>query len=140
MEIKIKKLNKEAGLPRYAHLGDVGMDVFSIEDKKLLPGERHLFHLGFALEFEVGYAAIVKDKSSLAKAGVHTLGGVFDAGYRGEYNVLLVNLSKEEYEVEKGDKIAQILMVPVILANPVEVEELSDSLRGGGSFGSTGKK
>jgi len=140
MKIKIKKLNPEAILPTYANLGDVGMDLYSLEDYELQPGERKLFSLGFALEFEEGYAAIVKDKGSLPKnGGLHTMGGVFDAGYRGEYNVNLINLGNKPYKIEKGNKIAQLIIYPVVIADLEEVDELSDSVRGEGRFGSTGK-
>lgn len=140
MQIKIKKLHPLAKLPHYAHPGDVGLDLFALEGRTIQPGERALFNVGFALEFPHGYAAIVKDKSSLPKiAGLHCLGGVFDAGYRGEYNVLLVNLGQEPYTVEAGQKIAQLVIVPVVIAELTEVAELSESERGTGSFGSTGK-
>lgn len=138
MQIKIKKMNSEAKLPTYAHPGDVGMDVYSLETKTLAPMERHTFFVGFGLEFETGYAAIVKDKSGISKAGLHTMGGVYDAGYRGEYNVHLVNLSDAPYTVEKGNKIAQIIIYPVVIADFVETDVLSDSSRGEGRFGSTG--
>jgi dUTP pyrophosphatase len=88
----------------------------------------------------VGYAAIVKDKSSVSKAGLHTMGGVYDAGYRGEYNVHLVNLSNEIYQIEKGDKIAQLVIFPIAIVDIEVVEELNESSRGTGNFGSTGKK
>jgi dUTP pyrophosphatase len=141
MIIKIKKLNPEAKLPTYAHPGDVGMDMYSLEDYELKPGERKIFPVGFALEFSEGYAAIVKDKSSLPmKAGLHTMGGVFDAGYRGEYNVNLINLGQESYHVEKGDKIAQLVIYPVIIADLEEADSLTESSRGEGRFGSTGQK
>lgn len=140
MKIKIKKLNPEAKLPNYAHTGDVGMDMYSLEDYSLKPGERKILFVGFSLEFESGYAAIVKDKSSLPKnAGIHTMGGVFDAGYRGEYNVQLINLGQESYQIKKWDKIAQLVILPVIIAELEEVEELQQSSRGEGRFGSTGK-
>jgi len=139
MLIKIKKLNPSAILPTYAHPGDVGMDLYSLENYALQPGERHIFPLGFALEFPLGYAAIVKDKSSLPKnGGLHTMGGVFDAGYRGEYNVLLINLGNEPYEIKQGHKIAQLVVYPVVIAQLEEVNELSESERGTGGFGSTG--
>jgi dUTP pyrophosphatase len=102
--------------------------------------EHHIFFNGFALEFTESYAAIVKDKGSISKVGLHTMGGVFDAGYRGEYNVHLVNLSQESYKFEKGDKIAQLVILPVAIAELEEVEALADSSRGEGRFGSTGKK
>lgn len=140
MEIKVKKLKDEAILPSYSHEGDVGMDVYSLEDYELKPGERKIFFIGFALEFPTGYAAIIKDKSSLPKnGGVHTMGGVYDAGYRGEYNVNLINLGQENYKINKGDKIAQIVLFPVEIPTLTEVAELSDSARGEGRFGSTGK-
>jgi|SRR3989344_2210035 len=140
MELKIKKLNKAAKLPSYAHPGDVGLDMFALEDKVLKPMERHVFFVGFALEFPEGYAAIVKDKSSLPKNfGIHTMGGVYDAGYRGEYNVNLINFGNEPYHVKKGDKIAQLVIFPVAIAKLQEVKELSDTSRGQGRFGSTGK-
>jgi len=141
MKIKIKKLNEDAILPKYAHPGDVGLDLYSMEDYELQPMERKIFDVGFALEFSDGFAAIVKDKGSLPKNhGLHTMGGVFDAGYRGEYNVNLINLGGEPYKVSKGDKIAQLVIYPVEIATLEEVEELSESSRGAGRFGSTGKK
>ena len=140
MKIKIQKMKPDAVLPKYAHPGDVGMDLCSIENYLLKPGERRIFFLGFALEFETGYAAIVKDKGSLPKnAGIHTMGGVYDAGYRGEYNVNLVNLGSESYQINKGDKLAQLVIYPVAIAELEEAAELSQTSRGHGRFGSTGK-
>jgi len=140
MRIKIKKLTEDAKLPKYHHPGDVGMDLFAMEDVIILPGTHHILFHGFALEFPIGFAAIIKDKSSFAKAGLHTMGGVFDAGFRGEYNTGLVNLSDKPYHVEKGDKISQLVIFPVEIVELEESEELSDSQRGMGQFGSTGKK
>ena len=139
MKIKIKRLNPEAKLPNYANPGDVGLDLYSLEEITIQPGEHARFWNGFALEFPEGFAAIVKDKSSISKAGLHTMGGVFDAGYRGEYNVHLVNLSDKPYTVEKGHKVAQLIIFPVAIAELEEVSELSDSSRGEERFGSTGK-
>ncbi|MCE9628424.1 MAG: dUTP diphosphatase [Candidatus Vogelbacteria bacterium] len=140
MNLKIKKLNPEAKLPSYAHPGDVGLDLFSLERYELQPGERRIFFLGFALEFPNGFAVLVKDKGSLPKnGGIHTMGGVYDAGYRGEYNVNLINLGQEPYVIEKGDKIAQLVVMPVEIATLEEVEEMSESSRGDGRFGSTGR-
>lgn len=139
--LKIKQLRDDAKLPSYAHPGDVGLDLFALEDYDLKPGERKIFDVGFALEFPEGYAAIVKDKGSLPKnAGLHTMGGVFDAGYRGEYNVNLINLSQETYRIAKGDKMAQLVIFPVAIAKLKEVSELSHSSRGTGRFGSSGRK
>ena len=140
MKIKIKRLRQNAKFPTYHHLGDVGMDMYSIETKTVLPGEHYFFHHGFALEFPVGYAAIVKDKSSISKAGLHCMGGVFDAGYRGEYNTHLVNLSDQPYTVEEGDKVSQLVFFPVAIAEIEETDTLNESARGEGAFGSTGRK
>ncbi len=137
---KIKILNPESKLPSYAHPGDVGMDLYSLEDKVLNSGEHHIFFLGFAMEFPEGYAALIWDKGSMAKAGLSTMGGVYDAGYRGEYNVHLVNLGSEPYKIEKGDKIAQLVVCPVEIVAFEQVEELSTSSRGEGRWGSTGRK
>lgn len=139
MQVKIKKLNPEAKIPFYAHPGDVGLDLFSLETYTLKPGEFKLFPLGFALEFPIGHVALVQDKSSFAARSIHCLGGVFDAGYRGEYNVGVIHLGKDPYTIEKGHKVAQLIIMPVIIATLEEVSELSTTPRGGGKFGSTGK-
>ena len=139
MKLKIKRLHPQAILPNYAHPGDVGLDMYSVEECVLNPGERRIVNCGFASEFEAGFAAIVKDKSGPSKNfGVHTIGGVFDPGYRGEYNVNLINLGQEPYKIEVGQKIAQLIIYPVAIAELEEVTELADSSRGLGRFGSTG--
>ena len=140
MKIKIKKLKAEMKMLRYHHPGDVGMDLFALEDAVIPPGGHQRFDHGFALEFPIGFAGIIKDKGSLAKEGLHTLGGVFDAGFRGEYNTNLVNLSDQAYTVEKGDKVSQLVIYPVEIVELEETEELSESARGMGKWGSTGKK
>ncbi len=140
MKIKVKRLKDSAKLPTYQHPGDVGMDLYAIEGATIPPlGHARIWH-GFALEFPEGYAAIVKDKSSISKALLHTMGGVFDAGYRGEYNTHLVNLGNEPYTVEEGDKVSQLVIYPIAIAELEEVEALGDSARGQDSFGSTGRK
>ncbi len=140
MKLKIKRLHPDAILPNYAHPGDVGLDLYSLEDCDIKPGERKLFDLGFATEFDEGYAAIVKDKGGPPfKYGLHTMGGVFDAGFRGEYNVLLINLNNETTQIKKGQKIAQLIIYPVATAELEEIEELSNSARGEGKHGSTGE-
>ncbi|MFA6427126.1 MAG: dUTP diphosphatase [Candidatus Magasanikbacteria bacterium] len=141
LTVRIKRLRPDAKLPTYAHPGDVGMDLYSVEDTcELKPMERKVFNVGFALEFDTGYGAIIKDKGGPPfYHGLHTMGGVFDAGYRGEYNVLLINLGQEPTTIEKGQKIAQLIIYPVVIAELAETQELSDSSRGAGRLGSTGK-
>jgi len=93
------------------------------------------------LEFPEDYTALVWDKGGMAfKNGVHTIGGVFDAGFRGEYKIKLVNLSDKTYKIEKGDKIAQLLIQPIIHAKIQIVKTLSQSSRGDGAYGSTGRR
>ena len=140
MKVKIKKINPNCKLPTYANPGDAGLDLYSLEDFELQPGQRNSFFMGFALEIPQGYVGIIKDKSGLpTKFGIHVMGGVFDAVYRGEYNVLLVNLGHESYQIKKGDKIAQLLIIPCQQAEFKEVQELSQTQRGEGRFGSSGR-
>lgn len=140
MQIKIKKLNPKAILPDYSHPGDAGLNLYSLEDYELKPAERKDFSTGISIEIEPGYVALVKDRSGLAvKSGIHTMAGVIDAGYRGEYKVVLINHGQQPYQVNQGDKIAQLLIMPVEQVKIQQVDELSDSYRSNGGFGSTGK-
>lgn len=138
MKFLVKKLFDDVQLPAYAHAGDAAMDVFSREDKILAPNERYVFKLGFATEFEDGYVCHVWDRSGLAaKKGLHTLAGVVDATYRGEYGVVMLNTSQEPVEIKKGDRIAQLVVQKVASVEVQEVDALGSSERKGG-FGSTG--
>ncbi len=140
MRIKVKKLNPQAVFPDYSHPGDAGLNLYSLEDYLLQPRERHAFATGLAIEFEPGYVGLIKDRSGLAfKHGLHALAGVIDAGYRGEYKIVLINLGSQVYHIKRGDKIAQLLIMPVIQAEIIEADQLSGSSRGSGGFGSTGK-
>jgi dUTP pyrophosphatase len=140
MKIKIKRLHPDLQIPKYAHPGDAGMDIYSLEDVVLKSGERHHFKAGFALELPEGYVALIWDKSGLAsKYGITCFGGVIEYTYRGEYGVVLYNAGDEDFHVSCGDKIAQLLIQKIETAEIEEVKELSDSLRGEGGFGSTGK-
>ena len=127
-------------MPKYAYQGDVGMDMYAMESVTIAPMGHHRFWHGFALEFPDGYAALVMDKGSISKEGLLTMGGVFDAGYRGEYNTHLVNLSDKPYAIETGDKVSQLVITPVEIVELEETDALNDSTRGEGRFGSTGKK
>ena len=139
MEIKIKKLNPEAKIPQFALKGDVGMDLYSAEEVVIRPGERISCKTGIAMKIPDGYAALIWDKSGPShKFGIKTLGGVFDSNYTGEYMIGLVNLGKEDYKIEKGRKIAQVLFQKIEIPEILEVEELEETNRGAGAFGSTG--
>ncbi len=139
MKLKIKKLHSDAVFPSYAKKGDAGMDIFASETLTLNPGERGLVKTGISMEFPEGYVFLVWDKSGIStKGGVTTIAGVIDSGYRGELQIAVINLGQEPYTFEKGKKVAQGLIQPIVQAEIEEVSELSDSSRGEGGFGSTG--
>ena len=141
MTVKVLRTDPEAQLPAYAHPGDAGMDVRSIEDVTLAPGARALVRTGLVLELPPDAEAQVRPRSGLAlKHGVTVLNtpGTIDAGYRGEVGVILINLGAEPFVVEKGMKIAQLVVVPVAQAEIVEVAAVDATDRGAGGFGSTG--
>ena len=142
MKLKIKKLNKNAVIPAYQTKEAAGLDLHSIEDVILKPGERKLIGTGLAFEIEYGYEVQIRPRSGLAyKHGITVLNtpGTIDSDYRGEIKVLLINHGGETFEVKKGERIAQAVIAPVIQAEIAEVEELKDTDRGAGGFGSTGK-
>jgi dUTP pyrophosphatase len=139
MKLKVKKLDKDARLPVYGHSGDAGLDLFSAVDFVLQTGEIHPIPTGIQVEIPRGYVGLLWDKSGVSLKGVHRLAGVVDAGYRGEVKVVMVNLSRKAYVIDRGMKIAQLLIQPVMEVEVVEAEDLNDSSRGEGGFGSTGK-
>ena len=141
MTVRFRLLDSSAKLPTYAHPGDAGMDVCSIEDVVIAPGARYLVKTGFAMELPDGFEAQVRPRSGLAiKSGITVLNtpGTIDSGYRGEVGVILINLSDVPFHVEKGMKIAQMVIAKFERAEIEEVSELSSSERGAGGFGSTG--
>jgi len=140
MIVKIKRLHDKAKLPSYAHPGDAGLDLYAPESFTLSPGERRAVPLGISIELPEGFAAFIKDKSGLARHhGIHNLAGVCDAGYRGEYAVVLINLGQTPVSIEVGEKISQLVIFPKPPIEVVEADELSASARATGGFGSTGK-
>lgn len=141
MELKVKRLRPGARLPEYAHPGDVGMDLFAEQGKELAPGVSALIPTGLAIELMPGTEAQVRPRSGLAlKHSVTVLNspGTIDAGYRGELGIILINHGKEPFVVAPGMKIAQLVVKPVEQVRIEEVQELSDTARGSGGFGSTG--
>ena len=128
-------------MPTYAHPGDAGMDVRSIEELTLEPGARALVHTGLVFQLPPDAEAQVRPRSGLAlKHGVTVLNspGTIDAGYRGEVGVILVNLGQQPFRIEKGMKIAQVVVSRVEQTEIVEVQETDETDRGSGGFGSTG--
>ena len=141
MTVKVLRTDPAAQLPAYAHPGDAGMDVRSIEEVTLAPGARALIHTGLVLMLPPDAEAQVRPRSGLAlKHGVTVLNtpGTIDAGYRGEVGVILINLGAEPFVVEKGMKIAQLVVARVTRAEIVEVASVDETDRGAGGFGSTG--
>ncbi|HEY0220958.1 MAG TPA: dUTP diphosphatase [Candidatus Paceibacterota bacterium] len=140
MILKVKKLTPDAVLPSFAHPGDAGMDLFANETVTLKPGEIGKIKSGVSMEIPDGYVGLYWDKSGLSNNhGIKMLGGVVDSGYRGELIMGVINLGKESYTFEKGHKVLQMLIQKVERPEIMEVEELTDTSRGTGGFGSTGK-
>ncbi len=139
--IGVKKLSSAATIPHYAHPHDAGMDLFACESITLLPGERKQIPTGIAMAIPSGYVGLIWDKSGMAAHnGLKTMGGVIDAGYRGEIKVVVHNLSDQPYTFLQGTKVAQMLIQPVHQFPFQEVEKLDDTARGEGGFGSTGMR
>jgi len=138
MQLKVKRIHPEAKLPVYGHPGDAGLDLFSVADRDIAPGEVFAVPTGIQVAVPAGHVGLVWDKSGLSLKGVHRLAGVVDAGYRGEVQVVMINLGDAPFAVKKGMKIAQMLVQPVAAVAVVEVESLDDTSRGQGGFGSTG--
>ena len=141
MTVKFRRIDPSAELPTYAHPGDAGMDIRSIEELVIEPGARALVHTGLVMVLPPGYEAQVRPRSGLAlKNGVTVLNtpGTIDEGYRGEIGVILANFGSEPFKVEKGTKIAQIVVAPCTRAEIVETAEMDDTVRGTGGFGSSG--
>jgi dUTP pyrophosphatase len=139
MELKVKKIQKDARLPSYGHKGDAGLDLFSSIDFVLEEGQVEAIPTGIKVAVPDGYVGLVWDKSGVSLRAVHRLAGVIDSGYRGEVKVVMINLSEKPFAIEKGMKIAQMLVQPITIVHVVEAEDLDDTSRGEGGFGSTGK-
>lgn len=141
MVLKFKRIHPDAVLPAYAHPSDAGMDVKSVEDLVIAPGDRALVKTGLVMMLPPLYEAQVRPRSGLAlKYGVTVLNtpGTIDSGYRGEIGVILINLGREEFKVNKGDKIAQLVIAPVTQPETAETDIIDETDRGEGGFGSTG--
>ncbi|HEX6687055.1 MAG TPA: dUTP diphosphatase [Solirubrobacterales bacterium] len=143
MELRVAKLKDNAVLPSRAHAGDAGLDLYACEAAHLGPGERWSVGTGVAVEIPQGHAGLVLPRSGLARdRGIALVNspGLIDSGYRGEVRVLLLNTDPAEtFRVAPGDRIAQLVVAPIALAEPVEVEALTESARGDGGFGSSGR-
>ena len=140
--VPVKRLDKSLEMPAYAYVGDAGLDLRSAEDAVLKPFERKLVSCGIAIAIPEGHAGFVLPRSGLAaKHGISIVNapGLIDSNYRGEIKAILVNLdAHEEFEISHGDRIAQLVIMPYPAVELKEVEELDQTVRGAGGFGSSG--
>ncbi|HZX44465.1 MAG TPA: dUTP diphosphatase [Candidatus Nanoarchaeia archaeon] len=143
LDVKIQRIKDNAAIPKYAHPGDAGVDLFSTEEYLLKPGQRVLVSTGIKIAVPDGYEAQVRPRSGLAlKYGISVCNtpGTVDSGYRGEVGCIVINLGNEDFKIEKGSKIAQMVFNKIEHAEFEEVTELDATKRGEGGFGSTGHK
>lgn len=141
MRIPLKRLDPDLPIPAHAHPGDGGVDLYAREAASLQPGERGIVPTGVAVAIPEGFAGFVTPRSGLAARsglGVVNSPGLVDSGYRGEIKVILVNLGSEAIQIERGDRVAQMVVVPVVSQEFEAVDDLPESSRGAGGFGSTG--
>jgi dUTP pyrophosphatase len=143
VQLAVAKLKPEAILPTRAHPGDAGLDLYACEAAHIGPGERWSVGTGLGVEIPEGHAGLVLPRSGLARNhGISLVNspGLIDSGYRGELRVLLLNTDPAEtFRVSPGDRIAQLLLTPILIAEPVESAVLAESPRGAGGFGSSGR-
>ena len=143
IKIQIKRFSKKVAIPKYETIGSSGMDIAACIQNNITinPGEKALVPTGFAIAIPRGYEVQIRPRSGLAaKNNITVLNapGTIDADYRGEIKVILINLGKEKFIIENGERIAQMVVCPVVQVNLEEVNELSCTERGSGGFGSTG--
>lgn len=142
VQLRIKRLDTSLPLPAYAHDGDAGLDLVASEDLTLAPGERGLVGTGIAVAIPEDYAGFVQPRSGLALRnglGLVNSPGLIDSHYRGEIKVILINLDPATpIGIRRGDRIAQLVVQPVVHTQIVEADDLDDTVRGEGGFGSTG--
>ena len=143
IEVAVKRLphSEGLGLPRYATPGAAGMDVLAAEGVTIAPGARHAVATGLALAIPAGYEIQVRPRSGLAlKHGITipNTPGTIDSDYRGELKVILINHGDEPFAIARGDRVAQLVLAPVVQAVWAETDELGETERGAGGFGSTG--
>lgn len=139
--LKIKRIHEKAILPGFAHPGDAGLDLYSVEQKQIPAGESALIGTGIVIQLPENTEAQVRPRSGLALKHQITLlnsPGTIDYGYRGEVKVIVINHGKRPFLVEEGMKIAQMVVKPVLAVRVVEEDDLSGTARGEGGFGSTG--
>jgi dUTP pyrophosphatase len=140
--IRVKRLSPDARIPQAARKGDAAYDLYSAVDHELKPGERYAVPTGIAIEIPEGYEGQVRPRSGLAMnegVTVFNTPGTIDSGYRGEVKTIMINLGVKPFKIIKGMRISQLAIRPVPEVRFIEVDELSDTDRGEGGFGSTGR-
>lgn len=138
-ELLIKKLDENAIIPKRNNSNDAGLDLFSFDDIEIHPNEQKKISTKIAISLPKKTVGMICDRSSMGSKGIKVFGGIVDEPYRGEIIVVLGNNSKETIKIKKGDKIAQLLIIPILYSNVIEVNELSETTRGNQGFGSSGK-
>ena len=136
--LKIEKIRPSAKLPRRAHPGDAGLDLYAADYYSLFPGDSITVSTGIKMAIPAGYAGLIWDKSGVAKSGIHTTAGVIDSGYRGEILVNMINLSEDIYNIAPGQKIAQILIQPAPNLEIKEDKINDETSRNDNGFGNSG--
>jgi len=141
MKINVKLVSDNAKLPHYAHIGDAGADLFASESTILAANQVLAVPTGVAIEIPMGYVGLVHPRSGMSLKGITVMNapGTIDYGYTGEVKAILVNHTNEDYQINQGDKIAQLVIQKVESAFFEPVDELSNSVRGSGGLGSTGQ-
>lgn len=141
IKLKVKKLYDDAKLPTKGHPGDAGLDFYAHETVRFSPGEQMRVHTGVAIEIPEGFVGLIWDKSGISfNMGLKVMGGVMDAGYRGEVVMSMLNTRGKEAVLEKGHKVAQMIIQKFEDCDIVETSDLTDTVRGTGREGSTGHK
>jgi len=140
VKVKVKKIHPDAKVPFNATEHAAGFDLYSVEEVILQPGETKAIPTGLSIELPEGIVCLFWDRSGMGFKGIHRFAGVIDSDYRGEYKVILFNSTKEPFKIEKGDRIVQAIIQDYHTPEFIEVENLSDTERGEGGFGSSGMK
>lgn len=138
LQLKVKKLCEQAKLPTRVHSTDCGLDLYALDDMKFMPHEAVVISTGIAVSIDNNHVGMICDRSSMAKKGVSVQGGIIDPGYTGEIRVVLANVGNSMRTICQGDKIAQLLIIPISTPEVIEVTNLDVSERGEKGFGSSG--
>ena len=139
MKIKVKKISEKAQIPTKHNKKDAAFDLYAVDDFTLSSGSTTIVHTGICLEIETGYFGKIESRSSLAKKGIFCTAGVIDSGYRGEIMIVINNRGTEDYLIQSGHRVAQLLILKVEVVQISESELLDDHSDRGGGFGSSGE-